>query len=79
MNQEAPSHTVEIWHLAPGAKTIPIRDYESVVHVLYGAGYSTIYEERHDWSHHDSIHVPEGAWFQHVNNSNEGVICSSAG
>jgi quercetin dioxygenase-like cupin family protein len=73
MAQEAPSHTVEIWHLQPGARTLKIRDYESVVHVLYGSGYSTIYDERYDWSHHDSLHVPEGAWFQHVNDSAEGV------
>ncbi len=74
MSQEAPSHTVEIWHLAPGAKTVRIRDYESVVHVLYGKkGHSTVYDERLDWETHDSVHVPEGAWFQHVNDSEEGA------
>jgi quercetin dioxygenase-like cupin family protein len=74
MAQEAPSHTVEIWHLKPGAKTVRIRDYESVVHVLYGKkGHSTIYDERYDWETHDSVHVPEGAWFQHVNDSDEGA------
>jgi len=71
MDQEAPSHTVEILHLRPGARTIPVREYESVVHVLSGRGYSEIYGERHDWALHDSIHVPEGAWYQHVNDSDK--------
>jgi gentisate 1,2-dioxygenase len=73
IGQGAPTHTVEIWHLKPGARTLRIRDYEAVVHVLYGRGYSTIYEDRFDWDTHDSLHIPEGAWFQHVNNSDEGV------
>src|SRR5215471_10803984 len=32
MHQEAPSHTVEILHLRPGAKTLPVREYESIYH-----------------------------------------------
>ena len=42
INQEAPSHTVELLNLRPGAKTIPVREYESVYHVLKGSGYSMI-------------------------------------
>jgi gentisate 1,2-dioxygenase len=73
MNQEAPSHTVEILHLRPGARTIPVREYESVVHVLFGRGYSEIYGERLAWGPHDSIHVPEGAWYSHGNDSDKPV------
>jgi gentisate 1,2-dioxygenase len=73
MNQEAPSHTVEILHLRPGARTIPVREYESVVHVLSGRGYSEIYGERLAWGPHDSIHVPEGAWYSHGNDSDKPV------
>lgn len=73
LNQEAPTHTVEILHLAPGARTIASREYESLYHVLSGRGYSTIYDQRHDWGPHDSIHVPEGAWYQHVNEGSEPV------
>src|SRR5262249_20632136 len=67
MNQEAPSHTVEILHLRPGAKTLPVRENESIYHVLSGRGYATIYDEKIDFSLHDSFHVPEGAWYQIVN------------
>jgi quercetin dioxygenase-like cupin family protein len=73
MNQEAPSHTVEILHLRPGAKTLPLRENESVYHVLSGRGYSTIYDEKIEWSLHDSFHVPEGAWYQIVNDSPDPV------
>ena len=74
MGQGAPTHTVEIWHLKPGARTLKIRDYESVVHVLYGKkGHSTIYGDTYEWETHDSLHVPEGAWFQHFNDSDEGA------
>jgi len=73
MDTEAPSHTVEILHLRPGAATIPARENESVYHVLSGSGHSMIYGERHDWGRHDSIHVQEGAWYQHVNSGSEPV------
>ena len=73
MNQEAPSHTVELLHLRPGARTLLVRENESVYHVLNGRGYSTIYGERHDWEKDASIHVPEGAWYQHVNDGPEPV------
>lgn len=72
-DQEAPSHIVEILHLRPGARTIAVRENESVVHVLSGRGHSEIYDERHEWGPHDSIHVPEGAWYQHVNDGSDAV------
>ena len=71
LDTEAPSHTVEILHLRPGAATIPSRENESVYHVLSGSGHSVIYGERHDWGPHDSIHIQEGAWYQHVNSGGE--------
>jgi gentisate 1,2-dioxygenase len=67
LDQETPTHTVEVLHLAPGARTIPSRQSEAVYHVLSGSGYSSIYEEQTNWALHDSFHVPEGAWHQHVN------------
>lgn len=73
MKQEAPSHTVELLHLKPGARTELVRENESVYHVLNGRGHSTIYDERHDWEKDASIHVPEGAWYQHVNDGPEPV------
>jgi quercetin dioxygenase-like cupin family protein len=73
VDQEAPSHIVEMLHLRPGARTIPVRENESVMHVLSGRGYSEIYGDRHDWEVHDSVHVPEGAWYQHVNDGTEPV------
>ena len=73
MNQEAPSHTVEILHLRPGARTLPLRENESIYHVLSGSGYATSYDERIDWSLHDSFHVPEGAWYQIVNDGPDPV------
>jgi gentisate 1,2-dioxygenase len=73
MNQEAPSHTVEILHLRPGARTLLVREYETVAHVLSGSGYSEIYGERLQWGPHDSIHVPEGAWYYHGNDSDKPV------
>ncbi len=73
MNQESPAHTVEILNLRPGARTLPVKEYESVAHVLAGKGYTEINGERHDWDIHDSIHVPEGMWYQHVNDSDQPV------
>jgi gentisate 1,2-dioxygenase len=73
MNQQAPSHTVELLHLLPGARTPLVRENESVHHVLNGSGYSEIYGERHAWEKDASIHVPEGAWYQHVNDGTEPV------
>src|SRR5258705_8118578 len=74
METEAPSHIVELIHLRPGAATIPARENESVYHVLRGSGHSLIYGERHDWEPHASIHVQEGAWYQHVNSGSDPVV-----
>jgi len=71
---EAPSHTVELLRLEPGSRTERTRGTESVTHVLSGTGRSLIYEAYHDWGPHDSIHVPEGAWHQHINTGTEPVI-----
>jgi gentisate 1,2-dioxygenase len=73
MNQEAPSHTVEILNMRPGARTRLVRENEAVHHVLSGKGHSMIYGERHDWEKDASIHVPDGAWYQHFNDGDEPV------
>jgi len=73
LGREAPTHTIEILHIRPGARTIMARENESVAHVLSGHGRSTVYEEQVTWGPHDSIHVPEGAWYQHENDGSEPV------
>jgi quercetin dioxygenase-like cupin family protein len=71
LDLEAPSHTIELLRLEPGASTALLTENESVLHVLAGTGRSVIFGESHHWGLHDSIHIAEGAPYQHINDGTE--------
>lgn len=67
---QLPSRTISmsIGDLDPGARTNEHRhDYETMMYILEGEGYSLIEGERHPWRAGDALYVPPWAWHQHVN------------
>jgi quercetin dioxygenase-like cupin family protein len=66
---EVRNTSLAVHRLLPGAHTELHRHSERVVHVLNGTGYSILDGTRYDWAAHDSMHIQNGAWHQHVNSS----------
>jgi gentisate 1,2-dioxygenase len=66
---EVRNASLEVYRLLPRALTDAYRHCEAVIHILSGTGYSIIDGRRYDWGPHDSLHIQNGAWFQHGNSS----------
>jgi len=56
--------------LLPGQVTGRHRhNYETIIYVLSGIGYSIIEEQHVEWCAGDAFYVPVWAWHQHINKS----------
>ena len=56
--------------LRPGERTLPVRQTSSLLVAPFeGKGYSLVDDQRFDWNEFDTLAVPGGSWFQHVNSS----------
>lgn len=69
--------------LAPGQATGRHRhNYETIIYVLAGSGYSLIGERRVAWRAGDAFYVPVWAWHQHFNESSDAearyLACENA-
>src|SRR5207302_10462801 len=64
--------------LRPGEKTQARRRVCCTnYHVVEGAGYSVVGEERLDWEHKDVFTVPTGPFYEHVTNSDHPAFLRS--
>ena len=56
--------------------------YETVIYVTKGFGHTVVEGQRIDWKSGDAIYIPQWAWHQHVNDSNEEsaeyIACENA-
>jgi gentisate 1,2-dioxygenase len=58
--------------LRPGERTLPVRQTASLlVSPFEGKGHSIVDGKRHDWSAFDTLAIPGGSWFEHVNDSDK--------
>jgi gentisate 1,2-dioxygenase len=58
--------------LRPGERTLPVRQTASLlVSPFEGKGHSVVDGKRHDWSVFDTLAIPGGSWFEHVNSSDK--------
>ena len=67
---DLPTKTISmtIGDLEPGQSTRTHRhNYEAVIYVVQGVGYSLIEGERIDWQAGDAFYVPVWSWHSHVN------------
>ncbi|MBI4283444.1 MAG: cupin domain-containing protein [Chloroflexi bacterium] len=64
---------LDLYHIAPGRKTVPCRQDEMLLHILSGEGYSIIDDVKYEWEAGDTIHIKPGYWHQHFNTSGKGV------
>lgn len=65
-----PSKTISmtIGHLTPGQSTRRHRhNYETILYVTQGEGYTLVDDEKVPWSKGDAVYVPVWSWHQHVN------------
>jgi gentisate 1,2-dioxygenase len=64
--------------LRPGEKTLPHRHNTSTIYIgVEGAGYTTIEQQRIDWTRNDIFAVPGWRWHEHGNDSREDAIVYS--
>ena len=58
--------------LRPGEKTQPLRQTASLLVAPFeGSGHSIVDGKRFDWTQFDTLAVPGGAWYEHVNASDK--------
>ena len=58
--------------LQPGQKTLPVKTTSSLlVSPFEGQGYSIVDGKKFDWNKFDTLAVPAGSWFEHVNSSSK--------
>jgi gentisate 1,2-dioxygenase len=56
--------------LRPGERTLPVRQTASLLVAPFeGQGHSIVDGKRYDWSALDTLAIPGGSWFEHVNDS----------
>jgi gentisate 1,2-dioxygenase len=56
--------------LRPGERTLPVRQTASLLVAPFeGSGHSVVDGKRFDWEAFDTLAVPGGSWFEHVNTS----------
>lgn len=58
--------------LQPGQKTLPVKTTSSLlVSPFDGEGYSIVDGKKYDWKQFDTLAIPGGSWFEHVNTSSK--------
>lgn len=61
--------------LRPGERTLPVRQTGNLLVAPFeGRGHSIIDGQRFDWKEFDTLAVPGGTWFEHVNNSDKDPV-----
>ncbi|MBX3552468.1 MAG: gentisate 1,2-dioxygenase, partial [Pseudolabrys sp.] len=61
--------------LRPGERTRPQRQTASLlVSPFEGSGHSIVNNERFDWNRFDTLAIPGGQWFEHVNTSDRDPV-----
>lgn len=64
--------SVTIGHLNPGQSTRKHRhNYETVLYVTRGRGYTMIEDRKVEWQAGDAIYVPVWAWHNHANTGDQ--------
>jgi quercetin dioxygenase-like cupin family protein len=76
------SISVTIGHLKEGQRTrLHRHNYETIIYVVKGCGYSLVENEKVEWKAGDALYVPVWAWHRHVNTGDdeaEYVACENA-
>jgi gentisate 1,2-dioxygenase len=61
--------------LRPGERTLPVRQNASLlVSPFEGRGHSIVDGQRFDWKEFDTLALPGGVWFEHVNSSDKEPV-----
>jgi gentisate 1,2-dioxygenase len=61
--------------LQPGQKTLPVKTTSSLlISPFEGQGYSIVDGKKFEWNAFDTLAVPAGSWFEHVNKSSKDPL-----
>src|SRR5262249_4037029 len=61
--------------LRPGERTLPVRQTASLLVAPFnGKGHSIVDGKRYDWKAFDTLAIPGGSWFEHVNDSDRDPL-----
>lgn len=61
--------------LRPGERTLPVKQNASLlVSPFEGRGHTMVDGQRYDWKEFDTLAVPGGTWFEHVNGSDKDPV-----
>jgi gentisate 1,2-dioxygenase len=61
--------------LRPGERTLPQRQTASLLVAPFeGSGHSIVGDQRFDWTRFDTLAIPGGQWFEHVNGSDREPV-----
>jgi len=61
--------------LHPGQRTLPVKTTASLLVAPFeGQGHSIVDGKKFDWSRFDTLAIPGGSWFEHVNNSDKDPL-----
>jgi gentisate 1,2-dioxygenase len=67
--------SMTIGELALGESTrLHRHNYETIIYITQGKGYSLIEDQTIEWSAGDALYVPVWAWHQHCNSGSELAI-----
>ena len=61
--------------LRPGERTLPVRQTSNLLVAPFeGRGHSMVDGQRFDWKEFDTLAIPGGSWFEHVNTSDKDPV-----
>ena len=61
--------------LRPGERTLPVRQTSNLLVAPFeGSGHSIVDGQRFDWNEFDTLAVPGGSWYEHVNGSDKEPV-----
>jgi gentisate 1,2-dioxygenase len=61
--------------LQPGQKTLPVKTTSSLLVAPFeGKGHSIVNGQKFEWNQFDTLAIPGGSWFEHVNESSKAPL-----
>jgi gentisate 1,2-dioxygenase len=67
--------TFMVQMLRPGERSLPVRQTANLLVAPFeGRGHSIVDGQRFEWKEFDTLAVPGGSWFEHVNGSDKDPV-----
>jgi gentisate 1,2-dioxygenase len=61
--------------MRPGERSLPVRQTSNLLVAPFeGKGHSIVDGQRFDWTRFDTLAVPGGSWYEHINGSDKDPV-----